>query len=80
MNNGMVKYWIKDNGKGLSIEDQEKLYKKNTRLDPHRAEGYGFGLSIIKRIVTKLGGEVGVESNISNRKGTTFYFTLKASE
>jgi signal transduction histidine kinase len=72
----MIKFWINDNGEGLSEEDQEKLYKKSTRLDPHRAEGYGFGLSIIKRIITKLGGEVGVTCNPKEKNGATFFFTL----
>jgi signal transduction histidine kinase len=40
-------------------------------------EGHGLGLSIVRRIVTKLGGEVGVESQIG--QGSMFYFTLPAA-
>ncbi|HKI89765.1 MAG TPA: histidine kinase N-terminal 7TM domain-containing protein, partial [Draconibacterium sp.] len=62
MENNRVRFWIKDNGDGVSEQQQSKLFKKHIRLDPNKAEGYGLGLSIIKRIAEKLGGIVGVES------------------
>lgn len=71
-----VKFWIKDNGKGLSEEDMSLLYHKFTRLDTLRAEGHGLGLSIVKRIIEKLNGEVGVESGNIPGEGCTFYFIL----
>ncbi|HLN74429.1 MAG TPA: histidine kinase N-terminal 7TM domain-containing protein [Prolixibacteraceae bacterium] len=73
---GKVKYWIKDNGKGLSAEDMALLFNKFTRLDTLRVEGNGLGLSIVKRIVEKLNGEVGVESKNIVGEGCTFYFIL----
>jgi signal transduction histidine kinase len=54
------------------------LFTPFTRLEIARAEGTGLGLSIVKRIVEKLGGEVGVESQPG--QGTTFYFTLPIFE
>lgn len=73
---GRVKYWIRDNGKGLSAEDMALLFNKFTRLDTLRVEGNGLGLSIVKRIVEKLQGEVGVESRNIPGEGCTFYFIL----
>lgn len=73
---GKVKYWIKDNGKGLSKEDMALLFNKFTRLDTLRVEGNGLGLSIVKRIIEKLHGEVGVESKNIPGEGCTFYFIL----
>jgi signal transduction histidine kinase len=74
--NDHVRFWIKDNGKGLTKDQQSKLFRKYARLDPGKADGYGLGLSIVKRIVGKLGGKIGVESNGVNGQGSLFYFIL----
>lgn len=71
-----VKFWIKDNGVGLSADDIDLLFTKFTRLDTLRAEGHGLGLSIVKRIMEKLDGDVGVESENIPGQGSTFYFIL----
>jgi signal transduction histidine kinase len=72
-----VRFWIRDNGDGLSPEAQARLFTEFARLDETRATGHGLGLSIVKRIVEKLGGQVGVES--TPRQGSTFFFTLAAA-
>ncbi len=71
---GFVYFWIKDNGSGLSREAQTQLFMPFTRLHETRAQGHGLGLSIVQRIAEKLGGTVGVESNLG--QGSTFFFTL----
>lgn len=71
---GMLRFWVRDNGRGLSREEQRSLFTPYTRLDQVRAEGHGLGLSIVRRIVERLGGQVGVESVPG--EGSTFYFTL----
>ncbi len=67
-------FWVRDNGPGLSAESQLVLFIPFTRLDQARAKGHGLGLSIVQRIVEKLGGEVGVESEPG--QGSNFFFTL----
>jgi signal transduction histidine kinase len=71
-----VRFWVRDNGPGLTPEQQAALFVPFTRLHKSRAEGHGLGLSIVQRIVEKLGGQVGVESVLG--QGSTFYFTLPA--
>ncbi|HET91972.1 MAG TPA: response regulator [Chloroflexi bacterium] len=74
---GMIRFWVRDNGPGLSPDSQSKLFVPFTRLDRNRAEGHGLGLAIVQRIVEKLGGQIGVESQVGH--GSLFYFTLPAA-
>jgi signal transduction histidine kinase len=74
---GMIRFWIHDNGLGLTPEERSRLFAPFTRLGQVRAKGYGLGLSIVQRIVRKLGGQVEVESKIG--QGSTFSFTLPKS-
>ncbi len=75
---GMVRFWIRDNGVGLSKEAQKQLFTPFTRLHQDRAEGHGLGLSIARQIVEKLNGHVGVESEIG--QGSLFFFTLPIAQ
>ncbi len=70
----MARFWVHDNGQGIALADQSQLFTQFTRLDQVRAEGHGLGLSIVARIIEKLGGEYGVESEPGS--GSLFYFTL----
>ena len=70
----MARFWVRDNGNGITSKDQSELFSQFTRLDQLRAEGHGLGLSIVARVIEKLGGKVGVESQ--EGKGSLFYFTL----
>lgn len=70
----MARFWVRDNGHGIAPADQGQLFSEFTRLDQLRAEGHGLGLSIVARVIEKLGGEVGVESQLG--QGSLFYFTL----
>jgi signal transduction histidine kinase len=73
-----VRFWVRDNGSGLTPEEQGRLFTPFTRLDQTRARGHGLGLSIVRRIVDKLNGSVGVESQVGT--GSTFWFTLPAPQ
>lgn len=76
LKNGMVQFFVKDNGRGMNVEEQQRVFTPFTRLEQVKVEGHGLGLSIVQRIVHKLGGEVGVESVVG--KGSKFTFTLPA--
>lgn len=74
---GQVCFWVKDNGSGLTKAEQEQLFVVFNRLSESEVEGHGLGLSIVERIVQKLGGRVGVESELG--AGSTFWFSLPVS-
>ncbi len=71
---GMVRFWIRDNGPGIPREKQAQLFMPFTRLNQVAVEGHGLGLSIVHRIVKKLGGNIGLESEVG--QGSIFSFTL----
>jgi signal transduction histidine kinase len=75
-----IRYWIQDNGDGLSQEEQQQLFTPFTRFAQNRSSGHGLGLSIVQRVVIKLGGTVGVHSAGKRGEGCRFYFTLPAVE
>jgi signal transduction histidine kinase len=77
---GMACFWVRDNGLGIAPELQSQLYKPFARLAQVRATGQGLGLSIVRRIIERLGGEVGVKSDHQTGLGSTFYFTLPATD
>ncbi len=78
LSDSQVRFWIRDNGAGIPAEAQERLFTPFVQLDQVRARGYGLGLSIVRRIVEKLGGQVGVESKVG--EGSTFSFTLPTAD
>lgn len=74
---GTLRFWVQDQGVGLTEAEQAKLFSPFTKLTSRR-DSHGLGLSIVQRIVERLGGTVGVES--VKGQGSLFYFTLPAVE
>lgn len=77
----VVHLWVKDDGIGISIEDQAKIFQKFFRSDDSKAReapGTGLGLNITKSLVEMQGGRIWFESEF--REGTTFHFTVPVAE
>ena len=72
---GLIRFWVKDNGPGLAKEAQDELFTEFTRLDIAHVEGQGLGLSIVVRILESYDSRMDVESEPG--KGSIFRFDLK---
>jgi signal transduction histidine kinase len=77
---GLIRYWVSDNGKGLTADEQTHLFQKFERLGQNKIDGHGLGLTIIKTVVERLGGSVGVTSSGIPGEGCTFSFTLPIAQ
>ena len=71
---GQARFWVHDDGPGLTPEAQASLFVPFSRVGTGGVEGHGLGLSIVRRITERLGGTCGVES--SPETGTRFWFAL----
>lgn len=74
--NDMIKCWVRDHGTGIALARRSELFIQFSRLDPRSSDGHGLGLSIVKRIIHRLGGDVGYEE--ADGDGGVFWFTLPA--
>jgi two-component system phosphate regulon sensor histidine kinase PhoR len=76
-----VEFYVRDFGPGISSEHLPRLFERFYRVDKARSResgGTGLGLAIAKHIVLAHGGTIRAESELNH--GSTFFFTLPASE
>jgi PAS domain S-box-containing protein len=77
-NDGYVDFWVQDNGRGLTPEEQSGIFDYCRPRKEKTEEGYGLGLSIVKRIAEKLNGQVAVKSSATG--GSIFTFSLPVAK
>jgi signal transduction histidine kinase len=74
-----IRLWVVDNGLGIAVEHQERIFRVFERL--HGIEAYpgtGIGLAIVRKGMERLGGRVGVESQLG--QGSRFWIELPKSQ
>jgi PAS domain S-box-containing protein len=75
--NGYVAFAVADEGLGIPLAEQEQIFEKFYRLDPHMTRGVGgtgLGLYICRELAERMGGNVRVSSRPG--AGSTFFFEL----
>ncbi|MBW4577111.1 MAG: PAS domain S-box protein [Aphanothece sp. CMT-3BRIN-NPC111] len=79
LNFNMVRLWIEDNGIGINLEHQDRIFRVFERL--HGIETYpgnGIGLAIVRKGIERMGGRVGVHSEVA--QGSRFWIELPKAE
>ena len=75
----IIRLWVEDNGIGIAPEHQKRIFRVFERL--HGIESYpgtGIGLAIVKKGADRMGGQVGVESQLG--QGSRFWIQLRKHE
>lgn len=74
---GGITYYVRDTGCGIAKEDRSRIFQRFVKVNDF-VQGTGLGLSICETLVKRLGGRIGVISEIG--KGSEFWFTLPLHE
>jgi PAS domain S-box-containing protein len=78
---GRVLFAVRDEGLGIPLREQERIFEKFYRLDPNLTRGVGgtgLGLYICRELVRRMGGRIWVASR--EQEGSTFFFELPFAE
>jgi signal transduction histidine kinase len=76
---GRVRLWVEDNGIGIHPDGLNKIFGVFQRLHPiDKYPGTGIGLAIVQKGIERMGGKVGVESDLG--KGSRFWIQLPAAQ
>jgi signal transduction histidine kinase len=73
---GRVRLFVRDNGIGIEPDAHDKIFRIFYQLD-RRYEGTGIGLSVVRRAAERMGGSVGLKSELE--RGSTFHLEFAAA-
>jgi signal transduction histidine kinase len=70
---------VSDTGAGIPRDERDRIFERFYRgQNALEKEGFGLGLSIARRMVEVMGGEIGVESEVG--EGSTFWIRLRVAK
>jgi PAS domain S-box-containing protein len=75
---GVVAFHVQDNGRGIAADDLERIFEPFQRVGRQNVPGEGMGLTYVRRLVQRHGGEICCQS--SPGVGTTFTFTIACDQ
>jgi signal transduction histidine kinase len=78
--NRYVRFWVRDNGPGLTPADLARLWQPFDQPGDPEANERSLRLSIVRHIIEKLGGQVRVDSENIPGRGATCSFTLRCAD
>ncbi|MGA1869941.1 MAG: ATP-binding protein [bacterium] len=73
-----LEFYVRDTGIGIPDNKRDEIFKPFQQADESHTRKYGgtgLGLTISKKLVELMGGEITVRSKLGSEHGTTFYFT-----
>jgi len=73
-----VRIWFADSGIGIPDDQHARIFEMFYRLHTEEYEGTGVGLALVKKVVERMRGTVGVESELG--KGSQFWIELQSAE
>ncbi len=75
---GWILFWVRDTGIGVPADRVEAIFEPFVRLEGGRkmSEGFGLGLAYVAEVARRHGGQVWVEENGEEGRGTVFYLRI----
>ena len=74
-----MRLWVEDNGIGIAPKNHERIFKIFERIHSAKEyDGTGIGLAIVHKAVERMGGQLGLESEVG--QGSKFWIQLPAAE
>ena len=69
----LVRFFVKDNGLGIAPDQHKKIFEIFQQVEK-TADSTGIGLAIVRKAIERMGGKVGVQSELG--RGSTFWFEV----
>jgi signal transduction histidine kinase len=75
---GSIRFEVRDNGEGIATDHRTRVFDEYQRAEQSDIDGHGLGLAIVERVISRLGGAVGVDS--AEDGGSVFWFTVPSTD